>query len=126
MKKIKLARPVLLLCLALFLCASLVYAITAPSRIVFKNKKKADVIFSCAGHSKKFDCSKCHPELFAMKRNGTAFTMEDISAGKKCGTCHNGTVSFAVKNCVRCHVPPKKPAVKTGCPGDCTKCTKCE
>ena len=56
-------------------------------------------------------CKDCHNDgLFPKMKQGTVkITMEQIYAGKLCGTCHNGKKAFEAKgNCQRCHVPSKK------------------
>ncbi|MEJ2183206.1 MAG: cytochrome c3 family protein [Nitrospirota bacterium] len=59
--------------------------------------------FDHATHAAMFDCGKCHPESFPMKLNAAAISMADISRGKYCGDCHNGSVAFASDKCDRCH-----------------------
>ena len=53
---------------------------------------------------KGFNCEKCHPAPFTMKKGADAITMADINAGKSCGTCHDGKTAFAASECGRCHV----------------------
>ncbi|KJR40089.1 hypothetical protein MCHI_004013 [Candidatus Magnetoovum chiemensis] len=38
-----------------------------------------------------------------MKKGTVKITMNDINAGKQCGTCHNGKVAFATTDCAKCH-----------------------
>jgi len=52
----------------------------------------------------------CHNRLFEMKAGQAEISMDDIKAGRACGTCHNGDQAFAVEftNCERCHVPTEE------------------
>ncbi|MBI1912213.1 MAG: hypothetical protein HYS21_09440 [Deltaproteobacteria bacterium] len=62
------------------------------------------VLFPHWAHRAKYTCKACHTDLgFAMKPNATGVTQADIESGKYCGSCHNGTTSFPVSNCKRCH-----------------------
>ena len=60
---------------------------------------------------KKSQCTDCHPGVFQMRRGqttgGASMKMADMMAGKFCGTGHNGTKSFAITDCLKCH-PAKK------------------
>lgn len=121
----KKALPFIICGALLLFLISLAYAAITPSDISYKGKTKADVIYKHSTHDVKDKCAACHPRLFKMKRFTTKFTMDDITAGKYCGKCHDGKISFAVKMCDKCHIPSQKPATTTGCPADCTKCNKC-
>lgn len=74
---------------------------TAPGPIV-----EGAVMFPHWIHRMQFRCSVCHDAIFQMKAGGDAITMDDISKGKYCGTCHNGKTAFAVgfDTCDRCHL----------------------
>lgn len=63
-------------------------------------------------HRSRYLCKSCHQELFEPKAGANRITMRDISAGRACGTCHNGRTAFAAGfgSCDRCHVPPRVPA----------------
>ena len=63
-------------------------------------------------HRMRVRCAVCHPGIFQMKAGANNITMDEIRAGKFCGTCHPSypntktlawPVSFEV--CSRCHVP---------------------
>jgi len=58
-------------------------------------------------HRIQFRCYVCHEDIFQMKAGENPITMEAISAGKYCGTCHNGKIAFGVvfESCQRCHRP---------------------
>jgi c(7)-type cytochrome triheme protein len=97
----------------------------APKDLVYKGKTKNDVTFSHTSHVKKHKCASCHPKLFKTKKLETKFKMSDITAGKSCGTCHNGRVAFAVKQCAKCHTSKgKKPSAGSGCGSECKGCGK--
>jgi c(7)-type cytochrome triheme protein len=63
-------------------------------KVVFDGKIHAD---------KGLKCNDCHTTIFQMKKGSAKLTMADLNAGKYCGVCHNGTKSFKVVNCARCH-----------------------
>ncbi len=58
-------------------------------------------------HRVNYRCYACHNTIFPMKQGGTKpITMQDISAGKFCGICHNGKIAFSgddLESCTRCH-----------------------
>ncbi len=57
-------------------------------------------------HRIQYKCYVCHPAIFQMKAGANDITMEQILAGKFCGTCHNGKQAWAVgfDTCPKCHV----------------------
>jgi c(7)-type cytochrome triheme protein len=61
-------------------------------------------------HRINYRCDACHDSLFEMKRGGTLVTMDLMSQGKVCGTCHDGDLAFGsdFQSCDRCHVEPEK------------------
>src|ERR1039457_5486670 len=70
---------------------------TPMGKVVFDGKNHAD-----AG----VKCLDCHSKIFKMKKGSTKMVMADITAGKFCGKCHNGTKAFSAKdssNCGECH-----------------------
>jgi len=85
-----------------------------PPDFTYENTKpSAPVTFSHKLHvtEKKLTCPECHtkPKLFEMKKLAASSKMKmaNINAGEYCGSCHNGTKSFAAKdpkNCAKCHV----------------------
>lgn len=97
-----------------------------PGNVTYASKKKPPVVFRHATHAKAGTCATCHPKPFERAARATGFTMDDISAGRACGSCHNGRAAFAVRSCTRCHVsraPAKGP--RPGCNGDCGSCKGC-
>ncbi len=59
--------------------------------------------FSHSEHIRWLECSNCHPDIFAVEKEGTRhFLMEHILDGKFCGVCHL-KVAFPVDNCKGCH-----------------------
>ena len=119
-----------LLALAVTLLASASPAIRTaaqpPANVTYTPRKKAPVVFRHSTHVKAGSCATCHPKPFAKVPHATKFTMDDISAGSACGSCHNGRTAFAVRSCTRCHVAgaPGKSS-KPGCGGDCGNCKGC-
>lgn len=68
------------------------------------NTSVAPVLFPHWAHRTKYACSVCHATLgFPMKAGESDIKQADIEAGKSCGECHNGKVSFAASECNRCH-----------------------
>ena len=64
---------------------------------------RSDVAFSHQAHYAELDCSSCHPDLFNIKKKGTAdFTMDSNIYGSFCGACHM-QVAFPMNDCKRCH-----------------------
>ncbi len=59
--------------------------------------------FSHKKHSTWSGCELCHPEIFAVEKGKTGYTMLDISGGAYCGLCHD-RVAFPVADCERCHI----------------------
>ncbi len=74
---------------------------TAPGALV-----EGAVVFPHWIHRMQFRCSVCHDDIFQMKAGADTITMDSISKGKHCGTCHNGKTAFAVgfNTCDRCHL----------------------
>jgi c(7)-type cytochrome triheme protein len=63
------------------------------------------IIFSHKKHAIWNGCELCHPDVFTVKAGATKYTMQDIFAGRYCGSCHD-TVAFPAMDCQRCHVKP--------------------
>ena len=61
------------------------------------------IIFSHKKHAVWNGCELCHPDVFTVKTGATKYTMQDIFAGRYCGSCHD-TVAFPATDCQRCHV----------------------
>lgn len=59
--------------------------------------------FDHAGHTKRYSCKECHPNVFLMQAGSAKVTMRDINNGHYCGACHNGTKAFSSGECGRCH-----------------------
>ncbi len=70
------------------------------------------VIFPHWFHRIRFRCKVCHFELgFEMRAGANDVTMDDITAGRFCGMCHNGQIAWAADRCDLCHAG--KPGLKT-------------
>lgn len=87
-------------------------ALAAPGDVTLKREEGAPGGFPVTTfphwiHRINYRCDACHNRLFEMKAGQAEISMDDINAGRACGTCHNGERAFAVdfKNCKRCHVP---------------------
>jgi c(7)-type cytochrome triheme protein len=77
--------------------------IPLESDITAKEIKMPDIIFSHEKHAVWNGCELCHPELFAVEKGVTVYTMQEIFDGKFCGACH-GNVAFVTMDCQLCHV----------------------
>ena len=64
-----------------------------------------DIIFSHEKHTVWNGCELCHPQIFNIRKESTAFDMQDIFDGKYCGACH-GKVAFTNMDCQLCHSKP--------------------
>lgn len=56
-------------------------------------------------HRIRYQCSACHPRLFAMRAGSDTLDMSTMQQGQACGACHDGNAAFSLLNCTRCHVP---------------------
>lgn len=61
------------------------------------------VSFTHELHAQKYNCSRCHPGPFRLKKNETGITMRKLYAGKLCGECHDGKQAFSARACTGCH-----------------------
>jgi c(7)-type cytochrome triheme protein len=75
----------------------------AQTTIKPKEPQMPEIVFSHDKHAVWTGCQQCHPAIFSEKKGENKITMEEIFAGKYCGTCH-GKVSFSTLDCQRCHV----------------------
>lgn len=85
----------------------------APGDLRFERNSEAEdsaafppSIFPHWVHRIHYRCDACHDSLYEMKSGSAEITMDMISAGESCGSCHNGEKAFAsgVASCGRCHV----------------------
>ncbi len=84
-----------------------------PGKTVSWNTPAGKVVFNGSIHAGKgMRCMDCHQEsgsgrrIFEMRKNSFKAKHADLDAGRYCGQCHNGTVSFSTSdksNCSRCH-----------------------
>ena len=78
-----------------------------PGKTVTWDTPMGKVVFDGGNHADAgVKCLDCHSKIFKMKKGSTVMTMADITAGKFCGKCHNGTRAFSAKdkdNCGECH-----------------------
>ena len=83
-----------------------------PGKTVTWNTPMGKVVFDGSNHAAAgVKCLDCHSKIFKMKKGSTVMGMADITAGKFCGKCHNGTKAFSAKdkdNCEVCHLKNKK------------------
>ncbi len=77
-------------------------AVGTGKKLEWDEKTQGKVTFDGSAHAKAgLKCTDCHTKIFPMKK-GT-LKMDDIKAGKSCGTCHNGKKAFGVDDCTKCH-----------------------
>jgi len=78
-----------------------------PGKTVTWNTSMGKVVFDGKNHADAgVKCLDCHSKIFKMKKGSTKMVMADITSGKFCGKCHNGTKAFSAKdssNCGECH-----------------------
>lgn len=102
----------------LFGLAAVVFCMTLPlsasadkvggGDLNFTPKKAAPVLFSHEKHVKVkgLMCSACHHHTFQMEKGAYKMDMTKMTKGGFCGRCHNGELTFDVKDeksCSRCH-----------------------
>jgi len=100
-------RSFILTATLILICAALALAVPASKSLDFTKSSMGKVTFSGKVHAGAgIKCKECHNKgTFPKMKQGTVtITMNEIYAGKLCGTCHNGKRAFDAKsNCVRCH-----------------------
>jgi len=79
-----------------------------PADFDFAGGSEGKVTFSHEKHTPKSPkCTDCHTKLFKMaKGQRSSLKMADMEKGGACGSCHNGTAAFGVKekaDCTKCH-----------------------
>jgi c(7)-type cytochrome triheme protein len=82
--------------------------IVPAAPIVYKPKDAEPVSFGHEKHTAKFKCTDCHDAIWPMKKGSVKMTMDQLYAGKYCGTCHNEKKAFASTDCAKCHIEQKK------------------
>lgn len=102
-------RTLAIMCAGLMLFAFLSTAMAVPpgKTVEYAGGGHGKVIFDGKlHHDKGFQCANCHTKIFPMKRGSAKITLSEMSMGKFCGECHNGTQAFKVNeplNCSMCH-----------------------
>jgi c(7)-type cytochrome triheme protein len=108
-RPIRLVVPVI----ALLLLCVIQMAVSAPGDLVIPRKGNMSTDSLPAStfphwiHRVRYRCDVCHDDLFEMKLGASEITMDMMSQGGSCGTCHNGQVAFKTDftSCSRCHKP---------------------
>ncbi len=112
LKKILLALSVVLMLLLAHSPAQAEYGDIVLNKLSEKNDVQP-VVFSHWFHRIRYQCQACHTDLgFKMVAGATETSMDDITAGKFCGKCHNGTIAWGTNRCDLCH--SGKPGLPTG------------
>ena len=112
LKKILLAASVTLMLLLAHPPSQAEYGDVILNKLSEKNGERP-VVFPHWFHRIRFQCRVCHSELgFKMVAGATETSMDDISAGKFCGKCHNGTIAWGDDRCGACH--SGRPGLATG------------
>jgi c(7)-type cytochrome triheme protein len=100
-----------------------------PADFVYRygGVRDSSVIFSHQSHVSLAggQCTSCHPKLFKMLAPSPTPHHGEMNAGGSCGTCHDGTRAFGVKDaasCQACHsgIRPPAPAGTSGKAPDAT------
>jgi c(7)-type cytochrome triheme protein len=115
------AEPLLgavLVALALLLAAPAAHA--EYGDVILNRRSEANgvrpVVFPHWFHRIRFRCKVCHSELgFTMRAGSNDVKMDDITQGRFCGMCHNGTVAWGPDRCDLCH--SGLPGLKSGIVG---------
>lgn len=93
--------------LLLLVFSSVAMAVPPGKTVEYAGGGHGKVIFDGKlHHDKGFKCAYCHTKIFSMKRGAAKITLSEMSVGKFCGECHNGTMAFKVNdpaNCTTCH-----------------------
>lgn len=95
----------------ILLLGSTTYAVVGGGDIILKNPG-GDVLFSHENHAKtsELKCQECHDKLFLTTKKRRIVNMKEMEIGLSCGSCHDGNISFDVReNCEECHANPKLP-----------------
>jgi len=96
-----------------FAMVSMALAVPSGKEIIFEKGNMGKVTFTGKIHADAgVKCTDCHKAgLFPQMKKGTVeIKMNEIYAGKQCGTCHDGKEHFgkvvfeAKTNCKRCHI----------------------
>jgi c(7)-type cytochrome triheme protein len=102
-----LKRAILFAGCAAALMASSSHAVPPGLMREFQVKGMGNVVFSGRLHAERgLTCGDCHSKIFKPELGGNAITMDDITQGRFCGTCHNGKKAFKAgdsANCKKCH-----------------------
>lgn len=64
------------------------------------------VVFPHWFHRIRFRCKVCHEDTFVTNKGENIVDMDQISAGEKCGMCHDGSVAWDPLECENCHYYP--------------------
>lgn len=82
-----------------------------PADSIVWVKPVRSVVFDHKVHTMgaELDCDSCHDDLFEMEagvaEENDDFTMETLYEGGYCGSCHDGSTSFASNTrCTACHI----------------------
>ncbi|MCF6280637.1 MAG: cytochrome c3 family protein [Candidatus Polarisedimenticolaceae bacterium] len=65
-------------------------------------------------HSAWYECSECHPKVFAEKIGANDINMNKIISDEFCGSsgCHNSAYAFPLYLCENCHEITESPKKK--------------
>jgi c(7)-type cytochrome triheme protein len=79
-----------------------------PADVTYRGAETSPgpVVFSHAVHVPLAEnrCVGCHPALFAILQPTGRITHDEMTAGRKCGACHDGTKASGVQDaCDHCH-----------------------
>lgn len=89
----------------ILLSGSVAFAVVGGGDLSMKNEG-GDVVFSHEAHVKTagLKCHDCHAKIYLNSKNHMTVTMAEMEKGQSCGTCHDDTAAFGVReNCEKCH-----------------------
>ncbi|MBI4684099.1 MAG: NapC/NirT family cytochrome c [Nitrospirae bacterium] len=84
-------------------CKTCHVKVPVPKPITYKVTGISPASFSHEFHTMIFKCNDCHTKIWPMKKGIKKMTMDSMSQGKFCGSCHNSKVAFESTECERCH-----------------------
>jgi c(7)-type cytochrome triheme protein len=96
----------------LFLCSAVTADEPLPVDIVMKDKLQSMVKAGVGAvtyphklHALWYECSECHPKVFAEKIGSNDINMNKIISEEFCGSsgCHNSANAFPLYLCENCH-----------------------
>ena len=80
--------------------------VLSKKKAAMKEAEVEAVLFPHWFHRIRFRCKVCHEDVFQSDEGSNTIDMDQISEGKLCGTCHNGSIAPEPLECEICHSYP--------------------